>query len=62
MLPNLRDTEAVTGADKYTFAIKKTFDDLRDENKDKSKRYLKYYQRSDQYFCETEMYKGRGSV
>lgn len=29
---------------------------------DESKRYLKYYQRSDQYFCETEMYKKAEAV
>lgn len=34
MLPNLKDTEAVTGADKYTFAMVKTIDDLSNENKE----------------------------
>lgn len=29
---------------------------------DESKRYLKYYQRIDQYFCETEMYKKAEAV
>lgn len=29
---------------------------------DESKRYLKYYQRIDQYFCETEMYKTAEAV
>lgn len=55
--PLPKATDAETGADKFTIATFKSGEDYREENEEDSKRYLKYYQKMDKYFVETETYK-----
>lgn len=53
---NTRNTETQTTTDRLGYAIYKTEEDFREENKEQSSRYLSYYRIIDKYFIETQRY------
>lgn len=52
----IKDTDIATTTDKYAIAILNSEEDLRLDNEEESKRYLKYYRTMDNYFVETDIY------
>lgn len=53
-IPPIRKDASPT--DKYVYAVSKSDDDIREENKEESSRYLKNYKRMNKYFVETKAY------
>lgn len=56
------ETEKATTTDRYSFIGIKTLDDLSEENKDGSNKYLERYKTMDQYFFETSFFKKADSI
>lgn len=56
-IPHIRkDKDAASPTDKYGYAVSKSDDDIREENKEESSRYLKNYKKMNKYFVETKAY------